>query len=64
MVVEIIAVGALAIGAYNFVTNSTFRSKVESDFSLLEKKVPGFISTVKSAVTTAVSTIETDLKKL
>ena len=64
MVILLVAVAALGVGVYNFITNAAFRAKAVSDFVALEAKVPAFVSTVKSEYGKVVATVEADVKKL
>lgn len=64
MILELGVVAGLAVGAYNFFTNASFRAKAVSDFQALEAKVPNFVSTVKSVYGKVVSTVAADVKKL
>jgi len=56
MILEAAVVISLAVGVYNYFTNASFKSKVTTDFTTLEAKVPSFVSAVKA--------VYVDLKKL
>ena len=47
---EIVAVSALAISGFEFVTNKVFRSKVEADLENLKSKVAPEVEKVASEI--------------
>ena len=64
MVLEIGVVAALVVGVYNYFTNAAFKTKVTSDFAILEAKVPSFVSAVKAEYGKVVADVEALAKKL